>query len=105
MKSEITVEELKELFDRHEKIQLLDVREKDEFEIANLGGKLIPLLHLPSRLDELNPVDPLVVLCHSGNRSATAANYLRQNGFSNVRNLTGGINAWAARIDPTMKRY
>ncbi len=102
---EITVEELKERLDRGEDIFILDVREPQEYGICNLGGHLIPPGELPARIAELDRSREIVVYCKTGIRSARAIETLRQKGFTKLRNLKGGINAWADRIDPTMARY
>jgi molybdopterin/thiamine biosynthesis adenylyltransferase/rhodanese-related sulfurtransferase len=87
-------------------VALLDVREPHEAEICRItGSTLIPLGSLPERLDELDPSAPLVVHCKAGGRSAKAVQLLLDNGFSEVRNLTGGILSWADEIDPKMARY
>ncbi|WP_266367905.1 rhodanese-like domain-containing protein [Tellurirhabdus rosea] len=93
---DITVQELKERLDRGEKVNLIDVREDYEYDQDNLGGELIPLGDLPHRLDELEDRrdDEIIVQCRSGARSAKAQQILEQNGFSNVRNLVGGILAY-----------
>ncbi len=101
----ITVQELKERLDRGDDIFLLDVREPQEYQIVNLGAHLIPLGELPARVNELDTSREIVVHCHSGARSARAVDFLRQMGFKKVKNLAGGINQWAARIDPTLPRY
>lgn len=103
---EITVQELKARLGRHNKIQLVDVREPSEFEICNLGGELIPLGELPKQANRIRRDIPVVVVCHHGFRSAQAINYLSQRlGFENLLNLKGGIHAWATEIDPTMAVY
>lgn len=86
--------------------QLLDVREPWEYELAHLpGAALIPLAELPSRLRELNPSEPVIVYCHHGIRSWHAACLLEQQGFEDVSNLSGGIDAWSRELDPTLRRY
>jgi sulfur-carrier protein adenylyltransferase/sulfurtransferase len=102
---EMTVEELKQKLDAKEDIFVLDVREPNEYSFCNIGGHLIPLRDLPMRLNELDPEKHIVVHCRSGQRSANAANFLRQQGFEKVQNLAGGILAWADRIDPKMPKY
>ncbi|HTT70585.1 MAG TPA: molybdopterin-synthase adenylyltransferase MoeB [Anaeromyxobacteraceae bacterium] len=102
---EIMPEELKRRLDGGDDLLLLDVRERHEFEICNLGGKLIPLGELPARLHELDSSREMVALCRVGQRSARAVELLRQAGFRKVQNLTGGLAAWAERVDPTMPRY
>jgi len=104
--AEITVSELSGRLQSEERITLLDVREPFEWQIAHLeGATLIPLRTLPSRIAELPADQPIVVYCHTGNRSAYATEFLRQAGFHDVANLRGGIEAWAAEIDPAMARY
>src|SRR5216110_4135940 len=103
--SEMQVEELKERLDRGDDLFILDVREPHEYQICNLGGHLIPLGDLPSRVNELDTSKEIVAHCRSGVRSAKAANFLRQAGFRKVHNLAGGVLAWADRVDPTMPKY
>jgi molybdopterin/thiamine biosynthesis adenylyltransferase/rhodanese-related sulfurtransferase len=102
---EITVEELKAKMDRNDSFFLLDVREPHEYEIANLGGKLIPLNDLPKRVSELDSSNEIVVYCASGIRSGKAVKFLTDVGFRKVKNLIGGISAWAEKIDQTMPSY
>ncbi len=102
---EIAVTELKEKLDKGEDVFILDVREEGEYNFCNLGGYLVPLRHLPNCLNELDPEREIVVMCHSGARSARAVQFLRQAGFSRARNLAGGIDRWAKEIDPGMPRY
>jgi len=101
----ITVEELKQLRDAGKEPFLLDVREPHEYQICNLGGHLIPLNDLPKRVNELDSSREIVVHCKMGGRSAKAVDFLRQSGFTKVKNLTGGINAWAEKIDPKVPKY
>jgi len=93
---DITVQELKQRMDAGEHLHLLDVRNPDEYEADNLGAKLIPLGDLPDRLDEIEDWknEEVLVHCRSGKRSAMAQQILEQNGFANVRNVTGGMLAW-----------
>ncbi len=102
---EITVQELKTKLDRHDDIFVLDVREPHEYEICNLGGYLIPLGEIPSRMHELDSSKEIVVHCHTGRRSQRALELLREAGFKKIKNLVGGIAAWASEIDPEMPRY
>ena len=103
---DMTPEELKQKMDAGDKdLFVLDVREPNEYQICNLGGQLIPLNDLPKRVGELDKSKEIVVHCKMGGRSAKAVDYLKQQGFSNVHNLVGGINAWADRIDPKMPKY
>ncbi len=102
---EIEVEELKEQLDSGKKPVVLDVREPHEYEIANLGGKLIPLRELPSRLKELDSAQDIVVHCKMGGRSQEAVELLKSAGFRKVKNLVGGIDRWAKEIDSSLPRY
>ena len=87
-------------------IQLIDVREEMEFEYCHLpGSQLVPLDELPRRAAEIRTEGPVVVICHHGVRSAHAAGYLRHLGRTNVLNLRGGVDAWAAQVDPTFPVY
>jgi adenylyltransferase/sulfurtransferase len=97
--------ELKQRLDSGEDIFVLDVREPHEYQIANLGAKLIPLGDLPARVGELDKNREIVVHCKSGGRSQKAAEFLAQNGFKNVQNLAGGITGWSNDVDPTIAKY
>jgi len=102
----ISPEELKALLDKKEDVYILDVREPQEWNIAHLEkAKLIPLGELPQAMNQLSSADDIVVHCRSGPRSARAVQFLMEMGFRKVRNLEGGILAWAERIDPSMPRY
>ncbi len=101
----ITVAELKKKKDSKETFVLLDVRQQEEHLFVNIGGKLIPLHKLAQRVDELDPAAETIVYCRSGSRSATAVRFLQGAGFSDVKNLTGGILAWAREIDPSLPQY
>jgi len=103
---EITPQELKTRFDRNDRPVLVDVRDSWETKLCRLENALhIPMEELEFRTEELNQQDEIVVYCHHGIRSAAVADYLRQLGFSRVRNLAGGLDAWAATIDRSMRRY
>ena len=102
---EIQVEELKRRLDAGDDLFVLDVREPHEYQICNIGGHLIPLNDLPKRVNELDSSREIVAHCKMGGRSAKAVQFLRQAGFQKVYNLTGGIIAWADRIDPKMPKY
>ena len=102
---EMQVEELKRALDAGEDIFVLDVREPHEYQICNIGGHLIPLGELPKRVHELDSSREIVAHCRSGVRSAKAVDFLRQAGFRKVRNLAGGILAWADRVDPKVPKY
>jgi len=104
--SEITPTELRQLIDKGEHVNLIDVREPHEYEICNIKcSKLIPVSHIPDHVNEFNLTDEYVFHCHTGVRGAWAVNFLRQLGFKKVKNLKGGIDAWAAEVDPSIPRY
>lgn len=102
----ITSQELKKMIADKTPFTLVDVREPDEYEICKISGsKLIPLKQLPNRLGELNK-DALIVLhCHHGRRSMMALQFMQEEGFTQLKNLEGGIDAWAEACDPQMTRY
>lgn len=98
--------QLKNALDKGEKIRIVDVRQPQEYAIARLPqSDLIPLSNLEVSLHTLNRDEEIVVLCRSGIRSAQAVKYLREAGFKNVKNLEGGILAWADQIDSEMIKY
>ncbi len=104
MKS-INVYALKEMMDSKEDFQLIDVREKSEYEAANLGGIHIPMGTIEANVDKIAKDKSVVVHCRSGKRSATVIDFLEKNhGFTNLYNLEGGILAWADDIDESMPR-
>ncbi len=101
---EMTVEELSEKMKSGDAPVILDVREYFEFDLANIDGVLIPLGELEMRLYEIeqHKEDEVVVHCRTGSRSAEAVQLLQNNGFKSVRNLTGGLNEWARKIDSSL---
>lgn len=102
----ITAKDLKKRLQSPNDIVLLDVRELFELEICSLDGVLlIPLQQIPSRMHEISKTQPVVAICHHGIRSAHAINFLRENGWSNLTNLEGGMHAWAKEVDPNMATY
>jgi adenylyltransferase/sulfurtransferase len=107
-KWEISVTDYKAKIDSGETPFLLDVREPFESKIASIGGHLIPLSELRDRMGEL-PEDKnteLIIYCRTGNRSHHAMVFLRgEGGYTNVKNLLGGIHAWHDKIDPEIKKY
>ena len=103
---DLTVAELEELLKGENPPKLIDVREPHELQIAALDGAVLyPLGQLAGRLSELDTADDLVLFCKSGTRSARALDLLVGAGFRKVKNLKGGINAWAEEIDPSMPIY
>jgi molybdopterin/thiamine biosynthesis adenylyltransferase/rhodanese-related sulfurtransferase/molybdopterin converting factor small subunit len=104
---EITATELKTLLDSDPNIQLIDVREPFEFEIARIPtGRLIPLGEVVQRANEIDPAKTTVVHCKGGVRSAKAIQSLKDSGFTGrLINLKGGIKAWSDNVDPTVPKY
>ncbi len=104
---EITATELKARMDAGDDIQLIDVRQPDEFAFASIeGAKLIPLGEIPSRSGEIDPTRETVIHCKMGGRSARAIEFLRQSGFQgDLKNLVGGITAWSNDVDPSVPKY
>jgi adenylyltransferase/sulfurtransferase len=101
-----TVDELKRRLDRKEEVFILDVRNPEEYQICRIpGSTLLPLPMLGQRYRELDPGREMVVHCKSGMRSQKAIQFLREQGFTKLKNLKGGILAWADRIDPAMPKY
>jgi|ERR1041385_6909773 adenylyltransferase/sulfurtransferase len=102
----ITVKELKDRLDKGDKVFLLDVREPYEYSLAKIEGSvLVPLGTLPESLNQLDRNADIVAYCHHGMRSADAVGFLLQQGFSKVKNLVGGIDAWSIQVDPSVPRY
>ncbi len=98
--------EVKAKLDRGDDFTFIDVREPHEYQIARIpGATLLPLGELGKRLSELPTGRELVVHCKSGGRSQQAVDFLKQNGYPQARNMTGGILAWADKVDPTVPKY
>ena len=104
---EVTVQELKRALDDPQLgIQVLDVREPDEHQIARIkGARLFPLSTLPQRFAELDPNQPYYLHCKAGGRSLKALQFLRERGFKHLKSVKGGITAWSDEIDPTVPKY
>lgn len=100
MTTDITCQELKERMDKGEKLNIIDVRELHEFEEFNIGAQLIPLGEIPFRLDELEHLknEEVILHCRSGARSGNAKMFMMESGFTNVRNLLGGMVEWRANF-------
>jgi len=102
----ISPSELKARLDRGDKFRLIDVREPDEWAIARLtSAELMPMSQFQQHAEELDTTEDIVVYCHHGVRSGRVQDFLKAKGFTDVKNLTGGIDAWATQLDPAMKRY
>ena len=103
---EITATELKERLDRGDDVQIIDVREPNEYQINKIAGStLIPLGELPRRYAELPRDREIVAQCKMGGRSAKAVEFLQTVGFKRVKNLRGGILEWIDKVDPTQPKY
>ena len=106
MSFSILPKELKARMDQGDKLVLLDVREPWENSLAKLDGSvLIPLGQLPQSLSKLDKNTEIIAYCHHGMRSADATGFLLQQGFPNVKNLVGGIDAWSIQVDGSIARY
>lgn len=85
---------------------LLDVREPWEFELCRIdGSQLMPMQTVPANIEALEPETDIVTICHHGMRSAQVAGFLARQGFTRLFNLSGGVAAWAAQVDPKMPTY
>jgi rhodanese-related sulfurtransferase len=104
---EITATELKERLDRGDDIQILDVREQNEYDVARIpNSKLIPLGQIVNRMGEIDTERETVVHCKLGGRSARAIDALQRAGFKgDLVNLKGGITAWSNEVDPSVPKY
>lgn len=102
---QITVTELKQRMDAGEDLFILDVREPFEYQIANIGGKLIPQGEVPQRLNEIDRDREVIVHCKGGGRSQRIAEFLKQSGYEKVANVAGGIAAWSNEVDPKVPKY
>jgi len=103
----LTAAELKTKIDTNsENLFLLDVREPHEFEHCHISGSiLIPMQTIPQRLADIPKDKTVISICHHGMRSLQVAQFLLGQGFNNIINLSGGVNAWAQEVDSTMPRY
>jgi adenylyltransferase/sulfurtransferase len=104
---EITASELKAQMDAGADIQLIDVRQPDEYAFARIeGAKLIPLGEIIARMNEIDPNRDTVIHCKMGGRSARAIEALQRSGYEgNLMNLAGGITAWSNEVDPSVAKY
>jgi rhodanese-related sulfurtransferase len=103
---EITVLELKSKMDGGEDFQLIDVREENEREFANIGGEHIPMGSIAEKIDMISKDKEVVIYCRSGSRSGQVVNFLEMNhGIEKLYNLKGGILAWSDEIDTSIKKY
>jgi rhodanese-related sulfurtransferase len=106
MIKQLSPAEANKILGEQEDVRLIDVREKWEYETAKIdNSELMPLSEFQNHIPKLKPEDNLIIVCHHGNRSFTVSSFLVQNGFKNVSNLDGGIDAWAQEVDPTIPTY
>jgi len=103
---EITVQELKSRLENDENLQLIDVREQNEKDFADIGGELISMGTIPSNVDKIKKDVDVVIYCRSGGRSGRVVQFLEANhGYKNIYNLKGGILAWSDEIDSSIPKY
>jgi adenylyltransferase/sulfurtransferase len=106
MVKNLSAAELKKMMESGNGFKLIDVREKWEYDHSNIdGADLIPLGTFVARSKNLGVDDKIIIYCHHGNRSYSACQYLVDNGFKDVYNLEGGIEAWSLNVDPSVSRY
>ena len=106
MATEISAQELARKLDAGDPPLVLHVREPEEIQLARFPrAQHIPMNDVPARVAELDRAREIVVICHHGMRSAHVAQYLGEQGFPRVANLSGGIDAWSAIVDPSVPRY
>ena len=106
MYKDITPSEAKKLIEENKNVKIIDVREKWEYDIANLeDSMLFPLSTFEDNLDKLNKDDDLLIICHHGMRSRKFCNYLSRLGYKKLFNLAGGIDAWSDEIDSSVPKY
>ncbi len=106
---EISPQQVRERMQRGEKLELVDVREPEEFAVARIEGfQLVPMQTVPAELQRLEAMADeadLAILCHHGVRSLNVAAWLRQRGIENCFSIAGGIDRWSTEVDPTVPRY
>ena len=102
----ITVEEVKAKREQGERFRLIDVREPSEHQLCRIeGAELRPLGRIMEWAQELGRDEEIILHCHHGMRSEQASAFLARQGFSNVKNMLGGIDEWSTKIDPAVPRY
>lgn len=96
-------DEVKEMIDSGKKLQLIDVREPQEYANGHIpGAKLISLSQIAQRTSEIDRDVETIMICHSGNRSGMACDYLSQLGFTNLKNMVGGMSSWTGEVERGM---
>lgn len=102
----ISAHKLNEKLQTETTLKLIDVREPEEFAVAQIDGtELLPLSEFQNWHGRLDPTDEIVFICHHGVRSAQVCSYLANAGFENLWNLSGGIDAWSVEVDRNVPRY
>ncbi len=102
----LSATEIKEILDHKNGTRIIDVREEWEHKLAKIeNSELMPLSSFMSHVSELDRDEELIFYCHTGVRSANVCNYLAAQGFKNLINLNGGIEAWTNEVDPSVPRY
>ncbi|MGB9464558.1 MAG: rhodanese-like domain-containing protein [Candidatus Acidiferrum sp.] len=103
---QITAKEVSERIARGEKLLLVDVRERWEYDLCRIpGATLIPLGTVPANVNTMLDAEEVVCYCHHGMRSLDAAVWLRQQGVERAKSMAGGIERWSVEIDPNVPRY
>jgi rhodanese-related sulfurtransferase len=104
---EITVLEIKRRLDAGEVLNLIDVREPEEYLVCRINGaSLIPMRQIPQQLESLeDSAAPLILFCHHGVRSLNVVAWLREQGLADCQSMAGGIDAWSREVDPAVPRY
>jgi rhodanese-related sulfurtransferase len=106
MDYEIQPEELQRMRDAGENFTLLDCREPWEYQAAHIEGAAhIPMQDIPARIQELDPEEHIVVICHHGVRSMNVTAWLRQQGYDKAQSVAGGIDRWSRLVDPKVPTY
>jgi len=106
MDYEITPQEVQQRQERNEELFILDVREPWERQAASImPSHHIAMADIPSQVQELDPDQHIVVICHHGIRSLMVTDWLRKQGFEKVQSMSGGINRWSLEIDAKVPRY
>jgi rhodanese-related sulfurtransferase len=106
MDYEITPEDVKSKLEGGEEFTLLDCREPWEYQAARIEGAMnIPMGEIPARVQELDPDEHIIVMCHHGVRSMNVTAWLRQQGFEKVQSMAGGIDRWSRTVDPKVPIY
>jgi len=102
---EMSVTDVKRRLDADDNIQLIDIRETNEYAYCNIGGENIPMGEIMMNLDRLSSTKDVVLHCKTGGRSSSMTQALEARGLTNIFNMTGGIYAWSDEIDSSIPKY